>query len=197
MPRRKSAIAKKADENAESQTVNKSKRLSSNQNSTSISENVKELNNDNKPENDNETLYFLIEQKLTYLNTVAKVCMSWWVSSIVFCGTILAAVWLRRAELVDSGIIKLLGIAVAGFFASFIYFGITAIWCLNKLKTEISDLIKSLKSANSKQIPETAFKIEIDSIKRAIEIGIGTFILILIVWILLCLNLYQGCCKNL
>ncbi len=83
--------------------------------------------NDVSKENDdikmhNENLRFLLGHKLSNLNIVSTVCMSWWVSSIVFCGSILAAVWLRRTELVESNIIVYLAFFVACFFASFIYF---------------------------------------------------------------------------
>ncbi|HEY0428592.1 MAG TPA: hypothetical protein VGC76_12495 [Pyrinomonadaceae bacterium] len=160
---------------------------------------------DNKPkkdkisENKDETLHFLLGQKLIYLNTIAKVCMSWWVSSIVFCGTILAAVWLRRGELVDSGIINYLGFFVGCFFLSFIGFGIAALYYLFKFRDKISELIappnSSQTQTDSKQISADAFNIEIHSIMCGILIGIVTFILILIVWIILFVSLYQGCCK--
>lgn len=150
----------------------------------------KKSKKDNKPEIDYETPRFLLGQKLIYLNTIAKVCMSWWVSSIVFCGTILAAVWLRRDELVNSLVFIPLGIAIASFFASFIYFGITAIQHLSIFKTEISELLEKLKFADSEPVSTNIFDMEIGSIRRGIEIGIGTFILILIVWIALFLSLH-------
>ena len=42
----------------------------------------------------------LIEQKLQSLNIIAQVGITWWVSSIVFCATAVAAVWKFRGQIV-------------------------------------------------------------------------------------------------
>jgi hypothetical protein len=42
---------------------------------------------------DKDNPRFLLEQKIASLNTVANVSMTWWVSSVVFCALIFAAVW--------------------------------------------------------------------------------------------------------
>lgn len=143
-----------------------------------------------------ENVHFLLEHKLSYLNTVSNVCMSWWVSSVVFCGSIVAAVWLNRKDLVESGIILWLGFVVAIFFAGFILFGIRIDKYLSRLKTNISCLTKELKPPGLKQNLTQTFNIEIETIKCGVWIGIGTFIFILIVWIALFLTLYLNCWKN-
>jgi len=135
-----------------------------------------------------ENIRFLLGQKLSFLNTAAKVCMSWWVSSIVFCGTILAVVWFKRGEF-EPGILTLLSIAVTIFFASFILFGMSAIWHLREFEAGINNFIGKLKLDDSKQIFTDVFKHEINSIRRGIIIGIGSFILVLIVWIIFILIL--------
>jgi hypothetical protein len=50
-----------------------------------------------KPTDD--TTRYLIGQKISYVNSTVNVCMLWWVSSIVFCAYVLAAVWSMRAVL--------------------------------------------------------------------------------------------------
>ena len=66
---------------------------------------------------DKDNPRFLLEQKIASLNTVANVSMTWWVSSIVFCGAIFAAVWLYRGDLFESGIMKSLGRVLLIFFS--------------------------------------------------------------------------------
>ena len=144
---------------------------------------------------DKETIQFLLKHKLSYLNTVATVCMSWWVSSIVFCGTILAAVWLKRGDLVKSDIILPLGGVVAFFFLTFICFGICALIHLGKFRDDISTLSGKLKPEGLKPFFSNIFKREINSIWWGILIGITTFILILGVWFYLFIGLYKGCWK--
>ena len=95
-----------------------------------------------KYENNEETR-FLLGQKLAYVNTLASVCMTWWVSSIVFCGSILAAVWLYRDKLIVSGLIHLLGVFLSLFFAGIAVFGAQITWNhLPKLKEDLSRLPK-------------------------------------------------------
>lgn len=139
-----------------------------------------------------ENARFLLTQKVSYLHTVATICMSWWVSSIVFCGSIIAAVWVNRDDLYKSGIISELGYAVGFFFFSFICFGFAALYYLYRYKTKIKRLVGNLKAEPSEKIPENIFNYEINSIMCGIIIGIITFILILGVWVYLFTNLNAG-----
>lgn len=145
----------------------------------------------------NENVRFLLGQKISHFNTVSHVCMSWWVSSIVFCGSILAAVWFNRSDLMQSGIFPILGFVVAFFFLSFIWFGTVINRYLTRLDKDISFLIKKLKPNVSKLNPDCAFGAETHSIKWGIRIGISTFILILLAWFFLVTTLHLGFWKSL
>jgi hypothetical protein len=157
---------------------------------------IEKINETNKQikdlEIDNENLRFLLGHKLSYLTTVSIVCMSWWVSSIVFCGSIIAAVWYKRADLVEPKIIIVLGVAVTLFFASFIRFGNAIDNYLTNLKADIVILMEKLRPADPKMISTDIFEHEIEGIKKGIRIGIHSFILILFVWIILIIVLYHG-----
>ncbi|HZG53942.1 MAG TPA: hypothetical protein VEZ40_17690 [Pyrinomonadaceae bacterium] len=132
-----------------------------------------------------ERVRFLLEQKISYLNTVGNVCMAWWVSSVVFCGTILAAVWLNRTELAGSGVIKWLGFVLASFFATVVVYGIVILKYLNRFQAEISALASELNH-------EDFFSNEIKTFKRAMVNGTSSFAIILIAWIFLWMGLWSG-----
>ena len=132
-----------------------------------------------------ETLHFLLEQKISFVNMVGNVLMTWWVSSVVFCGTTLAAVWLNRKELVDSGVIGWLGFLLLVFFSSIVYFGILITQYIDKVSKEISVLGKELNS-------EFFFSYELSNFKRAIITGTTSFVLVLITWIILWIGLWLG-----
>ncbi len=69
----------------------------------------------------------LLEQKMTFLNTLVDACMLWWVSTVAFSGSALGAVWVKRQgqkPLPAAGLVRKIGI---GFFASTILFGSAAV----------------------------------------------------------------------
>jgi hypothetical protein len=131
---------------------------------------------------------FFLEQKLTYVNTIAHVCMTWWVSSVVFCASILAGVWLKRTELVESGMIHLLGAVLTIFFASIVIFGGLVRWLyLPNLHKEISDF-----SGITNGTRKNFFSTELSAFKKSMVLGTGSFFLILLVWIALWIGLSYG-----
>lgn len=135
--------------------------------------------------NSDERVRFLIEQKISYLNTVGNVCMAWWVSSVVFCGSILAAVWLNRAELVESGVIKWLGFALAAFFATVVIYGVLIIRYLDRVHREVSDLASQLNFG-------AFLSTEIRTFRNAMINGTSSFAIILVAWLVLWFGLWAG-----
>jgi len=135
---------------------------------------------------EDENIRFLLEQKLALMNMAGNVCMAWWVSSVVFCGSILAVVWLNRSELVESGMIDLLGIALSIFFVSIINFGALIIWFyLGNLRKEICDLTK-----------KEFFSTELSTLKWTMINGTFSFFLILLLWIVIWIGLSSGWWKK-
>lgn len=129
---------------------------------------------------------FLLEQKLASLNAVDNMCMAWWVSSVVFCGSILAGVWLQREQIVKSGILYTLGWALSLFFAGVVAFG-AVIWLkyLPALGDEIFDLAKRAEYRNN-------FSNELSTFRWGMFIGTGSFFFILVLWLLLWYRLSLG-----
>lgn len=135
---------------------------------------------------DTEETRFLLGQKLAFANTVSQVSMTWWVSSVVFCASILAAVWLKRADLIESGIFYPLGIFLCFFFAGVVIFGAQITWhYLRDLRQDLSNLPKKADG-------EAFFSTELKTFKRSMFIGTASFFLILIVWVFFLIGLALG-----
>ena len=132
-----------------------------------------------------DTARFLFEQKIKCVNTIGNVCMSWYVSTVVFYGTILAVVWWNRQDLTNSKVILWLGCLLTVFFIGVLYYGITFIKYLNRLDEQISEFTKQLEH-------EGFFSHEIFTFKRAMLIGTLSFGIILLAWLVLWIGLWKG-----
>src|SRR2546429_404926 len=132
-----------------------------------------------------DTARFLFEQKIKCVNTVANVCMSWYVSTVVFYGTILAVVWWNREDLRGSKIIVWLGCLLTIFFAGVLYYGITFVKYLDRLHKEIFAFTKELQH-------EGFFCNELSTFRRAMIIGTASFGIILLAWLFLWIGLSLG-----
>lgn len=132
---------------------------------------------------DNEALRFLLERKLDFLKEIAQACMLWWVSSVVFCGTVIAAVWSKWEKLKEQKVIRWLGIVLCVFFSSIVAFGYLVIVYLWNLEIELADVAKKLN------LPDRNFQYELLTFRRAIWAGTSSFILVWIAWILMWVKL--------
>lgn len=103
--------------------------------------------------------------------------MLWWVSSIVFCGTVLAAVWIKRDELQRQRLITGTVIILSIFFLSVAGFGSSAIYFLTMAETEISSLASTLKNQDELFRVELNdfFGTELRAFQVAMYIGAGSF----------------------
>lgn len=135
---------------------------------------------------DDERTLLLLQQKLAHANTMGNVCMTWWVSSVVFCGSILAAVWWNKAELSEPEIVNKLGIFLLLFFAGVVIFG--ALIMRLYLRNLRKDLSKLLKKPGEKDF----FSTELSTFWWAMFIGTVSFLLILIAWVFLWGELRSG-----
>jgi len=126
----------------------------------------------------NETIRFLIEQKITYINSIINVCMLWWVSSVVFYGSVLAAVWLKKEELKKRRLIlNLLGLTLSVLFLATAAFGVLVIRYSCYIQKDIDILVTSLGG------PNNFFHTELSGFRWAMGFGIGSFLLITLIWI--------------
>ncbi|HEX8069088.1 MAG TPA: hypothetical protein VF546_03990 [Pyrinomonadaceae bacterium] len=147
---------------------------------------------------DGKMTSFLIEQKMSYINSTVNVCMLWWASSIVFCGSVLAAVWsalgpLRNLSRFTMG----LGLVLFAFFSVIPLFGFLVASRLGKVQREIAVYASELLGAELTTRLETAklqtkggfFYTEICTFQRSMLMGAGSFALIHVAWILFWLYL--------
>jgi hypothetical protein len=132
-----------------------------------------------------DTARFLFEQKIKCVNTIGHVCMSWYVSTVVFYGTILAVVWWNRKDLTDSKIIPWLGVLLTAFFAGVLFYGITFVRYLARLQTEIDGFTTELGYTGF-------FSNELLTFRRAMKIGTASFGIILSAWLILWIGISLG-----
>src|SRR5918912_69759 len=127
-----------------------------------------------------ETIRFLIEQKITYINSTINACMLWWVSSVVFYGSVLAAIWLKQHELKvkeQRFILDLLGSALSVLFLATAAFGVLIFWYSFYIQKDIDNLVGSLGG------PADFFHTELSGFRWAIGFGICSFLLVTLIWI--------------
>jgi hypothetical protein len=127
----------------------------------------------------NETQRFLIEQKLSFVTTAVNACMLWWVSSIVFCGSVLAAVWIKRVELREEHFIRWTGAILSIFFLAISCFGFFAIYFIRKVKTEIFSLAAGLRYEGK------LFGTELGVFQGAMWLGSLSFLFVFCVWLVM------------
>lgn len=140
---------------------------------------------------DHEIPKFLIEQKMHIYQTVGNVSMTWWASSILFCASILASVWLKRDLISALPYFGLLGGVLATFFLSLVVFGV----CLYVYACDLqSDLEVSLRKIHASS---RSFDPELDLLKRGILDATSSFILIAGAWLVLWRSLAAGRPKKL
>lgn len=128
-----------------------------------------------------KTVRFLIQQKMSYVNSAVNICMLWWASSIVFSGSILAAVWAKRGELGEPFFIIGLGVAIFIFFFGIADFGFMAANRLGMVQRQIAELARKLNYGELKR-EENFFRTEIETFQMSMRLGGGSFALICVVW---------------
>lgn len=140
--------------------------------------------------NEFETIKLLLDHKFKFIEIVANTSMTWWVSSVAFCATIVGiALWRREAiqELPNRYLIPL-GAIIHIFFISVILYGLLVINRVVHLKNDISLLVGELgfKSIN--------YDAELDGVKWAVTNGTSSFFFIWLAWLLVTVYFYK--CKK-
>jgi hypothetical protein len=125
-----------------------------------------------------DTIRFLIEQKMSYVNSTVNVCMLWWASSIVFCGYVLAGVWSKQQELRQTRTVIGLGIVLFVFFFVIALFGGMVAYRLGIVQDEIAELAVKLN------FQDDFFHTEILTFQISMWIGACSFALVWFVWCL-------------
>ncbi len=90
-----------------------------------------------------EILNIILQHKLSFLDTMSNVAMLWWVSSVVFCGYIIAAVWMKRDEIEKKDFpLPWFFFIVFAFFFSIVVFGGWTIFVTTRLYQETNILLE-------------------------------------------------------
>lgn len=120
------------------------------------------------------TTQFIIEHKLYTLHSLQSTGMSWWVSSVVFCASIIGAVWYHRKQLASHPeVMKSLRFAIGFFFITVIAYGVVlAVHCM-AMRADVLSLKGSDVKMFGKEFVVTTI---------AYAFGTTSFILIAISW---------------
>ena len=134
----------------------------------------------------NESLPIILEHKLTFLDTIAMVGISWWVSATVFCASIIAVIYKKRSELRETPrVFHWLQLGLYLFFFSIVLFGVFLMNMTSKLNLETIEIIKIIDNQQStSQLTNINFG-EFTTVYWGLAIGTSSFVLIVVAWVLL------------
>jgi hypothetical protein len=123
-----------------------------------------------------ETLRALLEHKLSFLETVAQTTMAWWVSSIVFCATVIAIFWGRREDVVTLPGLNLVCSLVSVFLFSFPIYAAWVVYGTHQIRLETQHILTQLGQP-------TDLLFEFTGVEVAVSIGGIVFSLMFFTWI--------------
>jgi hypothetical protein len=131
---------------------------------------------------------FILKEKFEFLRLVGNISMLWWVSTVVFCGTIVGASIAWKKELFQKfSKKKILGLwaLIFIFFCSTIYYGyLTVLYAYNS-KNEVFKLLKE------KNISNSLFQPEFELLYKGVICGSSSFAIIFLGWFFLGIWLYK------
>lgn len=136
-----------------------------------------------------EAILTLLASRLEIARTVADTTMLWWVSSIVFCGSILVGVWLEQERLLkklSAGKLRWLGRTATFLLAMFFAYPIWICYAMGRFKGEAAALLSRLGD------PTLAMPFDFSAIQVAVGIGLVTFLPGFVLWLVLWRHL-PGC----
>ena len=124
------------------------------------------------------SLEFIIENSLDMLKSYQSIGMRWWATSVVFCASIIGAVWRNRSYLIQHPLLKSLELAIGFFLISIVGFGaIMAYHCWNML----SDFLQLINQDSKLKQFDNEFWVTI----WGYLIATSSFVLITISWFIL------------
>lgn len=121
----------------------------------------------------------LIEEKYLVFDMFANIGMSWWVSGVVFCGTILAGCWIKRETIICIPYFHLFCTTVSVFYISIVFFGFFMSYHTARLGADIASLLIAAGH------PDPTSRTEFACITYGYIIGTSSFILISLCWFIL------------
>ena len=124
-----------------------------------------------------EILKLLLERNFIFVEQIASTTMTWWVSSIVFCATILGLSWWHRDRLALLPFLHIVCGVIFLFLLSFPAYAFLIWHGVDMFESEIKLLLASAKAIN--HLPPS-FQV----IKIAVLMGALCFCGCLVLWIL-------------
>ena len=122
----------------------------------------------------NEILQIMLQKNLDFLATLLSACMTWWVSSVVFCGSLIAGIWLKKDDIKKMGSYFHWFFFVASVFvASVVCFGFWVVWVSSRLEGEHDQIIDMLKAGSG-------LHVEFAALREGMILGTSSFVLVLI-----------------
>ena len=131
-----------------------------------------------------DALEKLIDVKAHTLYILMTTGMTWWVSSVVFCGSILAGTWIKHAELAQLRFINWFCSIVLIFLLSIVIFGVWLSITFGKLGRDIKELSAQLAlianiDAYHARLRDSEYKL----LPGGTLLGTSSFVLIVFTWI--------------
>jgi hypothetical protein len=129
-----------------------------------------------------EFVKMVFEHKLSIVKETTSSMMLWWVTSVVFCGSLLGGVLFNQEKIINLSppyIYHVVFSLIVLFFLSIILFGFSTANQIRKIKLDILSKYESFASEESLKLQE------FDAIIRGIKIGTSSFIFALLVFLLI------------
>ncbi len=123
-----------------------------------------------------EIIQKAIDTHMATLNLMGTTGMTWWVSSVVFCGSILGGTWLKHTELEGLRYRSWFFAIVLIFFLSIVVYGIWLAATFNKIGAEVERLRILLPTPALSNAEFSLFW-------GGTIVGTSSFLLIAITWI--------------
>ena len=120
-----------------------------------------------------EVLRLLLEKNLSFLETLTSSCMLWWVSSVIFCGSLLAGIWTKQDDIREMPFFNWLFFVAFVFIASIVCFGFWVIEVSYRLESQAGNL---LMLVNSKAEIPAGF----GTLRHGMLLGTSSFVFVLI-----------------
>lgn len=130
-----------------------------------------------------ELLLEIFQNNLEYLGTLTSSSMLWWVSAVVFCGSIISATWIKREEIREFRSAQAFFTILSLFFLSIILYGAWIIYTVNRLQEE--------SLAISTELGKTMDIFQFQALKIGVGIGTTSFVLVLIAWFIIWVSLFK------
>jgi len=120
----------------------------------------------------------LLDYKYQIMNSIAANTITWWVSAVVFCSTIVVGAWIQKDQLKRFPLFRYAGLIITVFLFTVVLFGCWVVYGLQRLHEEVDALQAAfgLDAALSTDFTFVTYQI-------AIVVGTTSFVMLLVMWV--------------